>query len=149
MIGGDQEPDPASLDRSAISPEFAGQSDACGGLYKNSCPASGQREVRLYRRTQKGATIATITIDSPMVVTTLRTCPRGSGCSPAVAKKLTARSDQEERSAIVIGRAVSSLRLGIPAMVVMILCALAVGWRPSGYVFGGSIKSRAGTIAPI
>jgi ABC-type multidrug transport system permease subunit len=36
------------------------------------------------------------------------------------------------RSAIVIGRAVSSLVLGIPAMVVMILCALAVGWRPTG-----------------
>jgi len=36
------------------------------------------------------------------------------------------------RSAIVIGRAVSSLVLGLPAMVVMILCALAVGWRPTG-----------------
>jgi ABC transporter DrrB family efflux protein len=36
------------------------------------------------------------------------------------------------RSAIVIGRAISSLLLGIPAMVVMILCALAVGWRPTG-----------------
>ena len=36
------------------------------------------------------------------------------------------------RSAIVIGRAVSALLLGIPAMVVMILCALAVGWRPTG-----------------
>ncbi len=35
------------------------------------------------------------------------------------------------RSAIVIGRAVSSLLLGIPAMVVMVLCALAVGWRPT------------------
>lgn len=34
------------------------------------------------------------------------------------------------RSAILIGRAVSSLLLGIPALVVMILCALAVGWRP-------------------
>src|SRR5450756_1247144 len=36
------------------------------------------------------------------------------------------------RSAIVIGRAVSSLVWGIPARVVMILCALAVGWRPTG-----------------
>jgi len=35
------------------------------------------------------------------------------------------------RSAIVIGRAVSSALLGIPAMVVMIVCALAVGWRPT------------------
>lgn len=36
------------------------------------------------------------------------------------------------RSAIVIGRSVSSLLLGLPAMMVMILCALAVGWRPTG-----------------
>jgi ABC-2 type transport system permease protein len=33
------------------------------------------------------------------------------------------------RSAIVIGRSLSSLLLGIPAMVVMIACGLAVGWR--------------------
>lgn len=34
------------------------------------------------------------------------------------------------RSAILIGRSISSLLLGIPSLVVMILCALAVGWRP-------------------
>ena len=33
------------------------------------------------------------------------------------------------RSAIVIGRALSSLLLGIPVLVVMIVCGLAVGWR--------------------
>jgi ABC-2 type transport system permease protein len=33
------------------------------------------------------------------------------------------------RSAIVIGRSVSCLLLGIPVLVVMILCGLAVGWR--------------------
>jgi ABC-2 type transport system permease protein len=33
------------------------------------------------------------------------------------------------RSAIVIGRSVSSMLLGIPALVVMIACGLAVGWR--------------------
>ncbi len=33
------------------------------------------------------------------------------------------------RSAIVIGRAVSGLLLGIPALIVMIGCGLAVGWR--------------------
>ncbi|MGD1034628.1 MAG: ABC transporter permease [Candidatus Dormibacteria bacterium] len=34
------------------------------------------------------------------------------------------------RSAIVIGRSLSSLILGIPVLVVMIVCGLAVGWRP-------------------
>jgi ABC-2 type transport system permease protein len=34
------------------------------------------------------------------------------------------------RSAIVVGRSLSSLVLGIPVLVVMILCGLAVGWRP-------------------
>lgn len=34
------------------------------------------------------------------------------------------------RSAIVLGRSLSSLILGIPVLVVMILCGLAVGWRP-------------------
>jgi ABC-2 type transport system permease protein len=33
------------------------------------------------------------------------------------------------RSAIVIGRALSSLLLGIPVLVVMIICGMAVGWR--------------------
>jgi ABC transporter DrrB family efflux protein len=33
------------------------------------------------------------------------------------------------RSAIVIGRSISGMLLGIPALVVMILCGLAVGWR--------------------
>jgi ABC transporter DrrB family efflux protein len=34
------------------------------------------------------------------------------------------------RSAIVIGRSLSSLVLGIPVLLVMILCGLAVGWHP-------------------
>ena len=34
------------------------------------------------------------------------------------------------RSAIVIGRSLSSFVLGIPVLAVMILCGLAVGWRP-------------------
>ena len=34
------------------------------------------------------------------------------------------------RSAIVVGRSLSSLILGIPVLVVMIVCGLAVGWRP-------------------
>jgi ABC-2 type transport system permease protein len=33
------------------------------------------------------------------------------------------------RSAIVIGRSLSSLLLGIPVLVVMIVCGMAVGWR--------------------
>ena len=33
------------------------------------------------------------------------------------------------RSAIVVGRSVSSLLLGVPVLLVMILCGLAVGWR--------------------
>ena len=33
------------------------------------------------------------------------------------------------RSAIIIGRALSSLLLGIPVLVVMIVCGYAVGWR--------------------
>ena len=33
------------------------------------------------------------------------------------------------RSAIVIGRSLSTLILGIPVLVVMIACGLAVGWR--------------------
>jgi ABC-2 type transport system permease protein len=33
------------------------------------------------------------------------------------------------RSAIVVGRSISSTLLGIPVLVVMILCGLAVGWR--------------------
>ena len=34
------------------------------------------------------------------------------------------------RSAIIIGRSLSTLLLGIPVLVVMIVCGLAVGWRP-------------------
>ena len=34
------------------------------------------------------------------------------------------------RSAIVIGRSFSGMLLGVPALLVMILCGLAVGWRP-------------------
>jgi ABC-2 type transport system permease protein len=34
------------------------------------------------------------------------------------------------RSAIIIGRSLSTLLLGIPVLVVMIACGLAVGWRP-------------------
>jgi len=34
------------------------------------------------------------------------------------------------RSAIVIGRSLSSLILGIPVLAVMIVCGLAVGWHP-------------------
>jgi len=34
------------------------------------------------------------------------------------------------RSAILVGRSVSTLILGLPALLVMIVCALIVGWRP-------------------
>jgi ABC-2 type transport system permease protein len=34
------------------------------------------------------------------------------------------------RSSILIGRTVSGLIVGLPSLVVMIVCALAVGWRP-------------------
>lgn len=34
------------------------------------------------------------------------------------------------RSAIVVGRSFSGMLLGVPALLVMILCGLAVGWRP-------------------
>jgi ABC-2 type transport system permease protein len=34
------------------------------------------------------------------------------------------------RSAIIVGRSLSTLLLGIPVLVVMLVCGLAVGWRP-------------------
>ena len=39
------------------------------------------------------------------------------------------------RSSILIGRALSTMILGLPALAVMILCALAVGWRPENGIF--------------
>jgi ABC-2 type transport system permease protein len=39
------------------------------------------------------------------------------------------------RSSILIGRSISTIVLGLPALGVMILCALAVGWRPENGIF--------------
>jgi ABC-2 type transport system permease protein len=39
------------------------------------------------------------------------------------------------RSSILIGRGVSTMILGLPALAVMIVCALAVGWRPENGIF--------------
>ena len=39
------------------------------------------------------------------------------------------------RSSILIGRGISTMILGLPALAVMIVCALAVGWRPQNGIF--------------
>ena len=39
------------------------------------------------------------------------------------------------RSSILIGRAISTMILGLPALAVMIVCALLVGWRPENGIF--------------
>jgi ABC-2 type transport system permease protein len=39
------------------------------------------------------------------------------------------------RSSILIGRGISTMILGLPALAVMIVCALAVGWRPENGIF--------------
>ena len=39
------------------------------------------------------------------------------------------------RSSILIGRGVSTMILGLPALAVMIVCALLVGWRPENGIF--------------
>ena len=39
------------------------------------------------------------------------------------------------RSSILIGRGISTMILGLPALAVMIVCALLVGWRPENGIF--------------
>jgi ABC-2 type transport system permease protein len=39
------------------------------------------------------------------------------------------------RSSILIGRSISTIILGLPSLAVMIVCALAVGWRPENGLF--------------
>ncbi len=39
------------------------------------------------------------------------------------------------RSSILIGRGISTMILGLPALAVMIVCAFAVGWRPENGIF--------------